>query len=185
MEKATMGGGPARSATATFAGGCFWCTEAIFLRLKGADTVVSGYSGGDMDNPSYEKVSSGISGHTETIQIIFNPKIISYEDLLYIFFRTHDPTTMNRQGADVGTQYRSAIFFHNDNQKREAEKTKEEAQTHFSDPIVTEIVPFKSFYKAENYHQNYYSQNPQKAYCKLVIDPKIIKLQKDFKKYLK
>ena len=110
-----------------------------------------------MDNPTYEKVSSGISGHTETIQIIFNPKIISYEDLLYIFFRTHDPTTMNRQGADVGTQYRSAIFFHNDNQKREAEKTKEEAQTHFSDPIVTEIVPFKSFFKAGNYPQNYHS----------------------------
>lgn len=170
---------------ATFGGGCFWCTEAIFLRLKGADTVVSGYSGGDMDNPSYEKVSSGISGHTETIQIIFNPKIISYEVLLYIFFRTHDPTTMNRQGADVGTQYRSAIFYHNENQKKVAERAKKDAQKLYKNPIVTEVLPFENFYDAEEYHQNYYAQNPEKAYCKLVIDPKITKLQKDFKKYLK
>lgn len=184
MEKATYGGGPARHAKATLAGGCFWCTEAIFLRVKGVEKVVSGYSGGHMDNPSYEKVSSGATGHTEAIQIIFNPKIISYEDLLYIFFRTHDPTTMNRQGADVGTQYRSVIFYNNDNQKNQAEKAKDEAQKIYEDPIVTEIVPYKSFYKAEDYHQNYYANNPQKTYCKLIIDPKIIKLQRDIKKYL-
>ena len=184
MEKATFGGGPARHAKATFAGGCFWCTEAIFLRVKGVKKVVSGYSGGNTDNPSYEIVSGGISGHTEAIQIIFNPKIISYEDLLYIFFRTHDPTTMNRQGADVGTQYRSIIFYHDENQKKDAEKVKVDAQKLYNSPIVTETIPFNSFYPAENYHQNYYANNPEKAYCKLVIDPKIAKLQKDFKKYL-
>lgn len=171
-------------AKAIFGGGCFWCTEAIFLRVKGVEEVISGYSGGQIDNPSYEKVSSGATSHTEAIQIVFDPKIISYEDLLYIFFRTHDPTTMNRQGADVGTQYRSVIFYRNYNQKNAAEKAKEEAQKLYDAPIVTQIVAYEAFYPAEDYHQNYYANNPQKAYCKLVIDPKIIKLQKDFKKYL-
>lgn len=170
---------------ASFAGGCFWCTEAIFKRVKGVDKVVSGYAGGDIEKPSYEEVSLGTTHHAEAIQITFDPKIISYQDLLYIFFRTHDPTTMNRQGADVGSQYRSVIFYHDEKQKDDAERSKEEAQKLYDNPIVTEIVTFKSFYPAEDYHQNYYAKNPQKAYCKLVIDPKIKKLQEEFKKYLK
>jgi len=169
---------------ATFGGGCFWCTEAIFQKVKGVEKVFSGYSGGNIDNPSYEKVSSGISGHAETIQVTFDKRIIKYRDLLYIFFRTHDPTTPNRQGADVGTQYRSVIFYHNDKQKKEAEKAKLEYQKDYNTPVVTQIIPFKSFFQAEDYHQNYRIQNPEKIYCKLVINPKLKKLQRDFKKYL-
>lgn len=171
---------------ATFAGGCFWCTEAVFKMLKGVDKVTSGYTGGTMENPTYEQVSAGITGHAEAINIKFDPKTISYDDLLYVFFKTHDPTTINRQGADVGTQYRSAIFYHDEEQRNKAEKmiTKLQNEAEFASPIVTEIIPFEIFYEAEDYHKDYYANNPDKMYCKLVIDPKINKLKKEFKEFL-
>ena len=170
---------------ATFGGGCFWCTEAILKRIKGVDSVMSGYAGGKMENPSYEAVSTGETEHAEAIQIIFDTKVISYGKLVEIFFATHDPTTMNRQGADVGTQYRSIIFYHSDNQLSTAEKIKEKVQEKYKDPIVTEIIPFKEFFKAEDYHQDFYAKNPAYGYCTLVIDPKIQKLFEDFKDYVK
>jgi peptide-methionine (S)-S-oxide reductase len=172
---------------ATVANGCFWCTEAVFKRLKGVDTVVSGYTGGTRDNPTYEQVSTGATGHAEAIQITFDPSIISYDLLLSVFFTTHDPTTLNRQGADVGTQYRSAIFYHSDAQKKAAEEkikqlTKEGA---YKDPIVTEIVRFTKFYTAENYHKDYYDANRSYPYCRVIIDPKVKKLLKEFSKDVK
>lgn len=172
---------------ATFAGGCFWCTEAIFKRIKGVEKVIPGYSGGSKENPTYEQVSSSTTGHAEAIQITFNPAKISYDDLLYIFWKTHDPTTPNQQGADVGTQYRSMIFYHNEIQKKKALASKNEMEKDNAtgNSIVTEIVPFQKFYPAENYHKNYYAKNPAKPYCLLVIDPKIEKLKKDLGKYLK
>ena len=177
----------AQKEIATFAGGCFWCTEAIFTRLKGVKKTVSGYTGGNVEKPSYDQVSHGDTGHTEAIQVTYDPKIISYKDLLYIFWRTHDPTTINRQGADVGPQYRSMILYNSEEQKQKALASKEKVKKEgiYKNPIVTEILPLESFYKAEDYHQNYYSKDPKKSYCRLVIDPKINKLQKDFKKYLK
>lgn len=171
--------------TATFAGGCFWCTEAIFNSIKGVSGVVVGYAGGEGPNPSYEKVSEGTTGHAETIQITFDPKIVAYKDLLYIFFRTHDPTTLDKQGPDTGHQYRSVIFCHDDEQRKIAEEALLEAQKNYSDKIVTEIVPFKGFYPAEGSHQDFYKKNPNQTYCRLVIDPKIEKLKKNFKEYLK
>lgn len=174
--------------TATFAGGCFWCTEAIFKRLKGVEEVVSGYSGGRSANPSYEAVSSGDSGHAEAIQVKFDPKIISYEQLVEIFFKLHDPTTLNQQGADIGEQYRSVIFYHDESQKETAEKVMEkfEKEEIYQDPIVTEIVPYTNFFKAEDYHQDYYEQNRKtNSYCRIVIDPKIQKLYRDFKEQVK
>ena len=172
---------------ATFAGGCFWCTEAIFKKLKGVKEVVSGYAGGDKENPSYEEVSSSTTGHAEAIQITFDPKTISYEDLLYVFMRTHDPTTLNRQGNDVGTQYRSEIFYHNGDQKKLAEKEIRELEEsdYYDGKIVTKISHYRDFFPAESYHQDYYKNNKNKPYCKIVIDPKIDKLKKDFKKFLK
>lgn len=172
---------------ATFAGGCFWCTEAVFKRLKGVKEVIPGYTGGDMDNPSYEDVSSSTTGHAEAIQITFDPNEISYADLLYVFMRTHDPTTLNRQGNDVGTQYRSEIFYHSGDQKKLAENTikKLEEEGYHEGQIVTKISHARDFYPAENYHHDYYENNKNKPYCKLVIDPKIKKLEKDFKEYLK
>lgn len=173
--------------TATFAGGCFWCTEAIFKRIKGVASVTSGYTGGDSENPSYQDVSSGETGHAEGIQITFDPKIISYNKLLDVFWATHDPTTLNQQGADAGTQYRSAIFYHDGEQKKLAEtskKTLEDEQT-YDKQIVTEIVPFTQFYPAEDYHKNYYDSNRQYPYCCLVIDPKIQKLMKNFEANVK
>lgn len=172
---------------ATLAGGCFWCTEAIFKRLKGVDEVRPGYSGGNSQNPTYEQVCSGKTGHAETIQIKFDPYVISYEKLLEVFFKLHDPTTLNRQGSDVGTQYRSSIFYHNDDQKKTAEKVKAEIEKSgiYEGNIVTEIVPFKTFYEAENYHKNYYELNRSQLYCQVVIDPKVQKLYKEFKKELK
>jgi len=167
--------------TVTFSGGCFWCTEAIFKRIKGVESVTSGYSGGKIENPTYEQVYSGTTGHAEAIQIEFDPKIISYEKLLEVFFKLHDPTTLNRQGNDVGTQYRSAIFYHGEKQKTQAEKAKLKMQKIYRGKIVTEIVPFSNFYKAENYHQNYFENNKNAPYCQVVIDPKIQKLYKDFK----
>lgn len=171
--------------TATLAGGCFWCTEAIFKRIKGVQSVESGYAGGTVQSPSYEQVSEGSTGHAESIQIKFNPKIISYEKLLEIFFKLHDPTTLNRQGNDIGTQYRSAIFYHNSEQREIAEKVKSRMQEHYQDPVVTEILPFTNFYKAEEYHQNYYDKNRQYPYCRNIIDPKIQKLMKEFKEEVK
>lgn len=172
--------------TITLAGGCFWCTEAVFKRLKGISKVESGYAGGKMDNPSYDEVTSGETGHAEAIQLTFDPQIIPLEVLFEVFWATVDPTSMNRQGNDVGTQYRSVIFYSSSAQKEAAEKSKTEHQKDFSDPIVTEIIPFTNFYKAEDYHQNYYDQNhDNNAYCPLVIDPKIKKLLEKFKDQVK
>lgn len=161
--------------TATLAGGCFWCTEAIFKRLKGVHDVISGYSGGTVENPTYEQVCSGSTGHAEAVQIEFDPTIISFEKLLTIFFHLHDPTTLNRQGSDVGTQYRSVIFYHNEEQKGIAEKLKADITG-----AVTEIAPFTNFYPAEDYHRDYYAKNSDQPYCQFVIDPKIQKLMKEF-----
>lgn len=172
---------------ATLAGGCFWCTEAIFKRLKGIESVKSGYSGGTVENPTYEKVCSGTTGHAEAIQIKFDAKIISYEKILEIFFHLHDPTTLNRQGNDIGTQYRSGIFYHNDEQRNRAEKVRDKIKKSgmYNNRIVTEIVPFTNFYKAEDYYQNYYEKNPEYDYCRVVIDPKIKKLFREFKEEVK
>lgn len=176
---------------ATFAGGCFWCTEAVFKRLKGIKTVVSGYTGGDPsddgESPSYDQVSTGATGHAEAIQVTFNPQIVSYKKLLEVFFKTHDPTTLNRQGADIGTQYRSTIFYHNDEQKKLAEeliKTLEEGRA-YKDPIVTNVEKYTVFYPAEANHQNFYENNKDYAYCTVVIDPKINKLLKEFSQDVK
>ena len=164
--------------TATLGGGCFWCTEAIFKRLKGVTSVVSGYAGGAVENPSYEKVSEGSTEHAESIQIQFEESIISYEKILEVFWATHDPTTLNRQGADVGTQYRSVIFYHNNKQKKIAERSKQPS-------FVTQIIPFDRFYKAEDYHQNFYDRNKSYPYCQIVINPKIQNLLSEFKKDIK
>ena len=172
---------------ATFANGCFWCTEAIFARFNGVKSVVPGYSGGIVENPSYEQVCAGTTGHAEVAQIEFDPNVISYEKLLDVFWHTHDPTTLNRQGNDVGTQYRSAIFHHNDEQKQIAKKSKKELEDKhvFGEPIVTEIVPLIKFYPAEEYHKKYYDQNKDAPYCKFVIDPKVEKMLKQYGNELK
>jgi peptide-methionine (S)-S-oxide reductase len=169
--------------TATLAAGCFWCVEAVFQELKGVHSIVSGYTGGHEDNPIYQAVSSGRTGHAEACQIEFDPDIISYREILEVFFHTHDPTTLNRQGNDVGTQYRSAIFYHDESQKRTAEAVKAEleASGEWKRPIVTEITPFTKFFRAENYHQNYYKNNPNQGYCQYVIRPKLDKFEKTFK----
>jgi peptide-methionine (S)-S-oxide reductase len=176
-----------RLETATLAAGCFWCVEAVFGRLRGVETVVSGYTGGTIPNPTYQEVCSGTTGHAEAVQIIFDPATISFDELLEVFWRTHDPTTLNRQGADSGTQYRSAIFHHDERQRQVAERSKRDADAAglWPDPIVTEIVPFTRFYPAEGYHQDYYRLNSFQPYCRLVIDPKIAKLQKEFADKLK
>lgn len=170
---------------AVFAGGCFWCTEAIFERLKGVTKVTSGYAGGTKNNPDYSEVSSGSTGHAEAIQIEYNSDEISYKELVYVFLKTHDPTTLNQQGADIGTQYRSVIFYSNDDEKKVAESEIKTVQTEYPSPIVTEVTKLGEFFPAEDYHQDYYKNNPDKMYCKLVIDPKIEKLKKNFDKYLK
>lgn len=166
--------------TATFGSGCFWCTEAVFQRLKGVHTVVSGYSGGHVKNPTYKQVCSGKTGHAEVVQITYDPKQISYAELLEVFFKTHDPTTLNRQGPDRGTQYRSVIFYHNDEQRKLAEQCKRElnAARAFGAPIVTQIVAFREFFPAEDYHQDYFALNPQQPYCTMFIRPKVEKLEK-------
>jgi len=171
--------------TATLAGGCFWCTEAIYKRLKGVEEVLPGYTGGTSENPTYESVSSGKTGHAEAIQIKFDPSIISFEKILDVFFATHDPTTLNKQGADIGTQYRSVIFYHNEDQKKVAEKVITDLKPNFSSPIVTKVEQALTFYKAENYHQDYYNSHKDALYCQLVIDPKIQKLREKFKADLK
>ncbi|MBF4505099.1 peptide-methionine (S)-S-oxide reductase MsrA [Flavobacterium sp. JLP] len=165
-------------ATATFGGGCFWCIEAVIQRLKGIECLKSGFSGGFIKNPPYREVCTGRTGHAEVIQVSFNPDIISYHDLIFIFMTSHDPTTLNRQGADVGTQYRSIILYHNAEQKEIAEKVLEETQPFFDDNIVTELDAFEVFYEAEQDHQNYYNNNQDARYCQIVIDPKVQKLKK-------
>jgi len=164
---------------ATFGGGCFWCMEAVFERLPGVKSVASGFAGGRAANPTYEQVCTGATGHAEVTQIEFDPAKISYEKLLDVFWQAHDPTTLNRQGADEGTQYRSIILYHSDAQKLAAEKSKAGAQKNFKHPIVTEIAPFTKFYKAEDYHQAYYDNNSSAPYCQIVIAPKLSKLEKD------
>lgn len=172
---------------ATFGSGCFWCTEAVFQNVRGVWSVVSGYAGGSMDHPTYEQVSSGNSGHAEVVQIEFDPIVVSFEQLLEIFFLTHNPTTLNRQGNDIGTQYRSVIFTHSEQQKNAAERVKSrlESEHVFDDPIVTEIVPFGKFFKAEDYHQDYFANNPDQPYCQAVINPKLAKLRQKFAPLLK
>ncbi|HZA06758.1 MAG TPA: peptide-methionine (S)-S-oxide reductase MsrA [Nitrososphaeraceae archaeon] len=167
---------------ATIASGCFWCTEAIFKRLKGVKSVLSGYGGGTVKNPSYDQVCTGKTGHAESVQIEFDPKVIPFKKILEIFWHTHNPTTLNRQGNDVGTQYRSVVFYHDKTQKEIAERVKKEIEKNgvYKDPIVTEITPFKNFYVAEDYHKNYYEEHQDAPYCDFVIDPKIRKLLQQY-----
>lgn len=173
--------------TATFGAGCFWCTEAVFLNVKGVTKVVSGYSGGKAKNPTYREVCSGLTGHAEVTQITYDPKVVSFSDLLEVFWNTHDPTTLNRQGADEGTQYRSAVFYADEEQKKIAEQYKKQLEeSHlYKNPIVTEISPLTNFYPAEDYHQNYYALNPNQGYCQYVIRPKVEKFKKQFSAKLK
>ena len=172
---------------ATFGNGCFWCTEAIFEQLEGVTEVESGYAGGSVKDPSYKEVCSGTTGHAEVIRLTFDPKVISFRELLDVFFNTHDPTTLNRQGADVGTQYRSAIFYHSEEQKVEAEKMIADLKYEkvFEDEIVTEVTPINNYYKAETYHQDYYNNNKNQGYCRMVINPKLEKFIKKYKNKLK
>ena len=172
---------------AVFGSGCFWCSEAIFERVNGVKDVISGYAGGTKENPSYEQVCTGNTGHAEVVEIIYDPSVVTYDELLEIFWRTHDPTTLNRQGNDVGTQYRSVIFYMDDEQKTKAWGYKKELDKSgaWKNPIVTEIVPFTKFYRAEDYHQDYFEKNPHQGYCSFVIGPKVEKFEKVFKDKLK
>jgi peptide-methionine (S)-S-oxide reductase len=173
--------------TATLGGGCFWCLEAVFENLRGVERVVSGYAGGEVANPSYEQVCTGATGHAEVVQISFDPSVVSYREVLEVFFGLHDPTTPNRQGMDVGTQYRSAIFYHSPEQRRVAEETIAEVNAAgvWGRPIVTQVVPFREFYPAENYHQGYFRNNPNQGYCQAVVGPKVAKFRKQFGAKLK
>jgi len=177
----------AMQSTATFAGGCFWCTEAVFQQLQGVATVVSGYCGGETQNPNYQQVCSGGTGHAEAVQITFDPQQVSYEELLEVFLHTHDPTTLNRQGNDVGTQYRSAVFYHDETQRLAAEAMIREldASGAFGAPIVTTLEPAGRFYAAEDYHQNYFRENPRQPYCLMVVGPKVQKFQRRYSAKLK
>ena len=173
--------------TATLGGGCFWCVEAIYQDVIGVHKVVSGYAGGAIENPTYQQVCSGTTGHAEVAQIVFDPAVISFEEILFIFWCTHDPTTLNRQGNDVGTQYRSVIFYHDEQQKSIAERSKAETEASdlWPDPIVTEIAPLTIFYEGEDYHQNYFVENPYQPYCIFVINPKVQKFRKSFRDKLR
>jgi peptide-methionine (S)-S-oxide reductase len=173
--------------TATLGGGCFWCTEAVFTELKGVEKVESGYSGGSLPDPSYEQVCGGDTGHAEVVNVIFDPAVVTYRQILEIFFTVHDPTTLNRQGADVGSQYRSVIFYHDQKQKEVALDVVKEvnASKIWDKPLVTEIVPLSAFYKAEQYHQEYYMRNPRQGYCTIVIAPKVLKFRKKYSAMLK
>lgn len=172
---------------ATLGSGCFWCTEAFFLRLKGVESVVSGYSGGKVKNPTYREVCTGLTGHAEVVQVKFKPNVISFEEILEVFWNTHDPTTLNRQGNDEGPQYRSVVFYHNEQQKKIAEQYKDQLSKSgaFKNSIVTEISPFTVFYAAEDYHQNYFALNPNQGYCQYVIRPKVEKFNKQYASKLK
>lgn len=177
---------PAAS-VATLGGGCFWCTEAVYLRMKGIQRVVSGYTGGKVANPTYKQVCTGLTGHAEVVQITYDPTVVTFEQILDVFFHTHDPTTLNRQGADVGTQYRSAVFFHDEGQKAAAQKLIEElnASGEFDAPIVTTLEKLETFYPAEDYHQDYFRQNPANPYCRAVVGPKVRKFRKRYQALLK
>jgi peptide-methionine (S)-S-oxide reductase len=179
--------GSGNTDTATFGAGCFWCVESIFQRMEGVSGVKSGYSGGTVKNPSYKEVCNGTTGHAEVVQITYDKSKVSFDELLEVFWKTHDPTTLNRQGNDIGTQYRSVIFYNNDEQKQIAEKYKTElnASGAFANPVITEISPLTNFYSAEDYHQNYYNLNKEQSYCQFVIQPKIEKFEKVFKGKLK
>lgn len=170
---------------ATVGGGCFWCIEAIFQQLKGVIEVTSGYSGGEMDNPTYQQVCSGNSGHAEVVQVTFDSRIISYKELITIFLTSHDPTLLNRQGADIGTQYRSIILYHDQKQKGTVEKVIAEVQPYYDDPIVTEVTELETFYEAEDRHQDFYKNNPQLPYCSIIISPKLKKLREMYGEKLK
>jgi len=172
---------------ATIGGGCFWCLEAVFEQLNGVTRVISGYSGGSVSNPTYEQVCSGRTGHAEVVQITFDPRLLSYKELLQVFFSIHDPTTLNRQGHDVGSQYRSVIYFQNDDQKIQAENIMKEIEIEqvWNDPIVTEVAPLEAFYPAEEYHQEYFRNHPDQTYCQVVISPKVVKFRKQFLDRLK
>ncbi|MEM7783979.1 MAG: peptide-methionine (S)-S-oxide reductase MsrA [Planctomycetota bacterium] len=174
-------------AVATFGGGCFWCTEAVFQELAGVQSVESGYMGGNVDNPTYKQVCTGLTGHAEVIQIKYDPEVVSFDVLLQVFWKTHDPTTLNRQGNDVGTQYRSVVFYHDDEQKELATKYKNKLNEEkaFANPVVTEISPASTYYPAEDYHQNYFANNPNQPYCRALIPPKLEKLKKVFGDKLK
>ncbi len=187
VEPAGTKGKPTQLETATFGSGCFWCSEAVFERVKGVEKVVSGYSGGSVPNPSYQQVCTGLTGHAEVIQLTFDPSVISFADLLEIFWKTHDPTTLNQQGPDHGTQYRSVVFHHNDQQREIAEAYKQQLDEskEFKKPIVTEISPFKEFHPAEGYHQDYFELNRRQPYCARYISPKIKKFNRMFKDKLK
>ncbi|MFM9839374.1 MAG: peptide-methionine (S)-S-oxide reductase MsrA [Cyclobacteriaceae bacterium] len=173
--------------SATFGAGCFWCTEAVFLNVKGVTKVVSGYSGGKVKNPTYREICSGLTGHAEVTQITFDPQIVSFEELLEVFWNTHDPTTLNKQGADEGTQYRSVVFYHDDTQRLAAEEYKKQLEeSHvYKNSIVTEISPLINYYPAEDYHQNYFELNPNQSYCQYVVRPKVEKFKKQFQGILK
>ncbi len=172
---------------ATFGAGCFWCTEAVFQNVKGVSKVVSGYAGGKVKNPTYREICTGLTGHAEVTQITFDPSKVSFEELLEVFWNTHDPTTLNRQGADEGTQYRSVVFYHTDEQRKAAEnyKSQLEASKVYQNPIVTEISPLPDYFPAENYHQNYFDLNPNQSYCQYVVRPKVEKFKKQFHSKLK
>jgi peptide-methionine (S)-S-oxide reductase len=176
-----------RRETATLGSGCFWCSEALFSLIRGVEKVESGYSGGNVENPSYEQVSTGATGHAEVVQLTFDPDIISFREILEVFFATHDPTSLNRQGNDVGTQYRSVILYRDQRQKETAEKLIKEldSQKLWKKPVITEVEPLKMFYKAEDYHKNYFKRHPEEAYCRLVIAPKIAKLHELYVSKLK
>lgn len=178
---------PAATALATFGAGCFWCVEAVFQRLEGVISVASGYAGGGVENPTYKQVCAGTTGHAEAVHVAYDPSKVGYDEILEVFWKTHDPTTMDRQGPDVGSQYRSVIFYHDDAQRSLAEKVKKEldASGAFDGPIVTEIVPFTNFYRAEDHHQNFYNENPEQGYCKAFIGPKLEKFRKVFRDKLK
>lgn len=187
MNQSTTGKNDGKTEVATFAAGCFWCVEAQYQQLDGVEKVESGYIGGHVDNPTYKQVCTGNTGHAEACNIYYDPSKISYDELLAAFWVAHDPTTLNRQGNDVGTQYRSAIFYHNDEQKQKAEdyKKKLNVEKAFNSPVITEISPYTKFYKAEDYHQNYYNENPEQGYCQFVVKPKMDKFKKVFADKLK
>jgi len=178
----TSGGRVDQVEVATLGAGCFWCVEAVFQQLEGVISVEPGYAGGSAPNPTYEQVCTGSTGHAEVAQITFDPRVISYGKILEVYWAAHDPTTLNRQGADAGTQYRSIIFVHSDEQRRTAELSRAEAQKHFSSPIVTAVEPFKAFYKAEDYHRDYYKNHSNAPYCQFVIRPKLEKVHKELKR---
>lgn len=178
---------PGNSKLATLGGGCFWCLEPVFMDLKGVEAAVSGYTGGNVPDPDYQIICTGTSGHAEVVQLTFDPEVISFKEILEVFFAIHDPTTLNRQGADAGTQYRSAVFFHSPEQKELAEQVIKDLNSSgiWPDPIVTEVVPLEVFYSAEEYHQNYFERNPEQGYCQAIISPKLAKFRQKFSSRLK